>query len=246
MNFLTILDDNFLPGLYALARSLAVNSGFKSEEIRLHVLGESFARPSEIERKLVDIGVTPTLYNRPDVGTFKCDGVTLGQVRLRISMQKLVAFLLPIKEPIYYLDADIVCVGNITECVKFKHFTSPVVFGITLPGAVRGRPQFSGGSFIFQPSSDIYCALEEHCKRFKVLALADQTLLNDFFYADGRADDVHLLGIEWEMLKRVFVCHPRIWDSVTDKKFIHFVGKKPWLGGESGYGKVEAIWRKYA
>jgi lipopolysaccharide biosynthesis glycosyltransferase len=161
-------------------------------------------------------------------------------------MQKLTLFNLTNEKLIYFLDSDIICVGDIRACEQFKHFSSTVVFGISLPHSVCGRPMFSGGSFVFEPSEGLYDELQKFALEYPgKFPLADQSILNGFFYANGHADQVHLLGIEWEVLKRLFVHHRQIWNAVADKKFVHFVGKKPWQTSEPGYAELDRLWRRY-
>lgn len=238
MRFVSYINERFSPGLCALLKSLDLNSGMRQTRFTVMTEGDIPSR-SKLEQLWPGI----EFVGRGELGEFKSVH-HIGQNRFAFNWQKLCVWLLPYDETCYFLDADMICVGNISDARRFTPFMAPIVFGISMPPSVGGRPMFSAGSFVFRPDPDFFRDLQAFADEWREpLPLAEQTLLNLVLNDNGGAK---LLGIEWEMLKRVYVHHPKVWRSVVDKKFIHFVGKKPWETSEPGYEELEKLWRRYA
>jgi hypothetical protein len=75
-------------------------------------------------------------------------------------------------------------------------------------------------------------------KTMKKAWLADQSVIIQAI-AD-KAISVSKLEAKWNVTKRQA--------RNEGKRYVglHFVGKKPWNGGEKGYEKIEQVWHKYA
>ena len=67
---------------------------------------------------------------------------------------------------------------------------------------------------------------------------SDQGFLNEYF------STWHKLDIKYNSGKRIYSEQREKWDKI-DKHIIHFVGGKPWLGGEKGYEELEQLWFEY-
>jgi hypothetical protein len=67
---------------------------------------------------------------------------------------------------------------------------------------------------------------------------SDQGFLNSYF------KEWQKLDIKYNAGKRIYSETPDHWAAI-DHHVIHFVGIKPWLGGEVGYEELETIWFKY-
>ena len=66
-------------------------------------------------------------------------------------------------------------------------------------------------------------------------------------YFDGAVcmyKDWQKLDIKYNAGKSIYSEQREKWDQI-DKHVIHFVGGKPWLGGEDGYQELEQIWFEY-
>lgn len=246
MKFCTIIDDRFTPGFVALLYSMG--RYFEPGTLQF-VLAHSgmISKPNMdlIARVVVKVNASVEFVPIESLGTFQLNPSATYPPRLAVSMQKLCLFKYPSDSPLCFLDADFLCVGNPTALLTMPAFTSTMVFGITLPACVHGRPMFSGGFFIFQPSVDTFNELQEFALAHPgALHLADQSLLNEWMYS-MHPNDVHLLGIEWETIKRIAVYHPRVWPGARSK-FIHFVGIKPWMpaaASERGFASLVKTWR---
>ena len=63
----------------------------------------------------------------------------------------------------------------------------------------------------------------------------DQGFLNSYF------KEWRKLDIKYNAGKRIYSETPDHWARI-DHHVIHFVGGKPWLGGEPGYEELEQLW----
>jgi lipopolysaccharide biosynthesis glycosyltransferase len=235
MIFTAITNNAHAPGAYATINSLIQNSGIEDIKILLFRMGELSRAWSE---RLKGLGAE--ISDLGELGIFRYNS-DLSMRRLAPSMQKLLLFKLPYEHEIAYIDSDIICLNDISMVGGFKHFTSTAVVGISIPGGVNCRPMFSGGFFVFKPGQ--FDEIQEYAiKRDGDLRLADQTLLNEFFYTKY-PNDVHLLDFRFEMLKRIKTSFPKLWD-LKRAKLLHYVGDKPW---EKHQGtELQGVWNKYA
>jgi alpha-N-acetylglucosamine transferase len=98
---------------------------------------------------------------------------------------------------------------------------------------------FNSGVMVIKPSMKI---LEDMMAKKDKLASydgSDQGFLNEYF-----KNKWEKLDIKYNSGKRIFSDQREKWDNI-DKHVIHFVGGKPWLGGEKGYEELEKIWFEY-
>ncbi|MBT7602839.1 MAG: hypothetical protein HN560_17470, partial [Anaerolineae bacterium] len=65
----------------------------------------------------------------------------------------------------------------------------------------------------------------------------DQGFLNSYF-----ENEYYKLDMKYNVLKRIFVHHKEIWNDIKDDMYcLHFVGKKPWQGGEDDYRHLSKL-----
>jgi lipopolysaccharide biosynthesis glycosyltransferase len=166
-------------------------------------------------------------------------------------MQKLSFFGFPTDELICYLDCDMLCLGDITAALQFRHFTATLDVGRDVPFSTHNRPNLNGGFFVVQPSRWLLEELQAFAESWRgELPLGDQSLLAEFFYQD-RYSEIHFAGLEWNLLKRIYSWQPRTWGHFKGRiKFLHFVGKKPWEqdsdeAGNESYKELNDLWRMY-
>ncbi len=239
MRFVTLLTPEFLPGAVALVNSLNKNAGIDYDLTIINSGGD----PDEIEETLgrkAKINIIPIA----SLGEFKPPNSNNQMMnRLIPALQKLLVFKLESEGPMCFLDADMICVGDLRGIETFSHFTATMLFGITLANPVHGRPQFSTGMFCFKPSREFFDELQDFALSYDgPIRLADQDILNPFMWS-RYPNDVHLLSIEWERSKRVWLMHKDVWHNAQKKRFIHFVGDKPWLPNpDSAYAALNKLW----
>jgi len=74
------------------------------------------------------------------------------------------------------------------------------------------------------------------------LHLADQTLINN--YMNHNKIDAHYISTDFNMSKRTLSDSSKDFnDRLSTARIIHYVGKKPWMQHDTGYGKIEGIWK---
>ena len=238
MKVVTLSCEKYWPGTLALAWSLKKNAGFKTLDFTI-LMDETIKSESLDQlRAFMDFELIKT----QDLGHFNYRG-TLGKARYALALQKLLILNLPDEDKRYYIDSDIVCLRSLKEAEMFTHLTATIEYGNELGASAQGRPGFSAGSFVFRPDRSLLEEIQEFTMReVRDWPLADQSILNEFFWSTY-PDDVHLMGIEWETLKRVAVKHPKAWGKISPR-LLHFVGDKPWLTNEKGYQDIDAIWHE--
>ena len=94
---------------------------------------------------------------------------------------------------------------------------------------------FNSGMMIFKPSRALYEDLISKKDVLPTVDGGDQGFLNEYF------KDWEKLDIKYNAGKRIYSERREEWDRM-DHHVIHFVGGKPWLGGEKGYEELEKLW----
>ena len=244
MRIVTFASESYFPGTRALIRSIIANA--KLDRFEMLILTEG-AISDEAKRSILEIKPDAQFIARESLGEFKLsEKIAIPKANFRAALQKLLIFKLPDDGMRLYLDSDMICVGSLREAERWNHFTAPIVFGITLPGSINDRPMFSAGIFAFEASSDLFDRLQAFALMLSTVNMPDQDILNRYF-SEHDPDAVHYVGIEWEMIKRVFRHHPQIWQAVKEKRMIHFVGRKPWeLQQEPQYRELNKLWERFA
>ena len=91
---------------------------------------------------------------------------------------------------------------------------------------------------VLEPNDDLFSDLMAKKDIFPTYDGSDQGFLNSYF------SDWQKLDIKYNAGKRIYSEQREKWDKM-DKHVIHFVGDKPWLGGEDGYQELEKLWFDY-
>jgi lipopolysaccharide biosynthesis glycosyltransferase len=245
MKLITFATEDYLIGTRALLASLIANAKLGDFDFTVMTDGpvKESSKASILKLKENTVFIDRRSITEVHLGS----GQSIKKQSWRLALQKLAVFDLPPDGVRLYIDSDMICVGPLQEAASWTHLTAPVVFGITLPKSINGRPMFSSGLFAFESSSELFGALQAHILTMADISFGDQQVLNEYFSAN-RADDVHLVGIEWEMLRRIYRHHPQVWNAVgSNKRMVHYVGRKPWQQPpEPGYEELTKLWKKYA
>ena len=98
---------------------------------------------------------------------------------------------------------------------------------------------FNSGVMVITPSRKVFKDMMVKKDILGSYDGSDQGFLNEYFKNNWKK-----LDIKYNSGKRIFSEKPELWDKI-DKHVIHFVGTKPWLGGEKGYEPLEKIWFDY-
>lgn len=94
---------------------------------------------------------------------------------------------------------------------------------------------FNSGMMVFKPSRTLFEDLIAKKDILPTCDGGDQGFFNEFF------KDWEKLDIKYNAGKRIFSDRREQWDAM-DHHVIHYVGGKPWLGGEKGYEDLEQLW----
>ena len=139
-------------------------------------------------------------------------------------------------EQMLFIDSDIIFLDSIQELLDTKP-TSNV--GLSFHTACR---EYNTGLILFDKlPTIIYDKVIELLQTMKNAHLADQTVIMTAIKKN--IFSVSRLPRKWNTTKRQAKKRkgkPRNYVG------LHFVGKKPWKGGEKGYEDFEELWRKYA
>jgi len=97
---------------------------------------------------------------------------------------------------------------------------------------------FNSGVMVIRPDKKVFADLLVKKDILSSYDGGDQGYLNSYFRNWKKLD------IKYNSGKRIYSEQRDRWDQI-DKHVIHFVGGKPWLGGEEGYEELEKLWFEY-
>jgi alpha-N-acetylglucosamine transferase len=134
---------------------------------------------------------------------------------------------------IIFLDSDLVVIKNIDHLFE-TNFQNIAACDCT----PFSKTIFNSGVLIIKPDRKIFQDMMNKKDTLRTYDGGDQGFLNSYFAEWTKLD------IKYNSGKRIFSRTPDQWKTI-DKHVIHFVGQKPWLGGEPGYAELEKIWFDY-
>lgn len=255
LQLVTIVTPAFWPGFAALLQSVAENGCLKSRSgVRWLVVCEQSSAPSEwLAQRHEDIRLYP-LEDLPKVPVLSKQNQ--GR-RMEHALQKLGIFALPSGlGRCVYLDSDMVCLGDLSALENLPALSAAYdhlqFTGGPSPLASGEHVEFNTGVLSFVPGGKIFeelCTIyrQKHAERFHK---GDQ----DVFYFWAQHREVNPLGSEWNFSKRHQDKVGSAWIRLrlSQIKFLHFVGAKPWTPNseintvrECRYRWMEEIWWDY-
>ena len=146
---------------------------------------------------------------------------------------KLHAFNYTEYDKVIFLDSDLIVVKSIDHL--FEEVKNDFAACACTP---YWEDRFNSGVMVIRPKRKVFNDLMAQKDSLSTYDGSDQGFLNSFF------PDWEKLNIKYNAGKRIFSETREHWDKI-DHHVIHFVGKKPWLGGEAGYEEIEAKWFEY-
>lgn len=241
----------------ALIKSIEANSLLQRREMRITLICDpSAASVDWLQSRSIEISVFP-ISELPEVKVLTPQ--QQGR-RMEIALQKCAVFALPSSfGKCTYLDADMLCVGSL----KGLEDISPLTFTAELPLFTRDLPlacfedptfECNTGCFVFNPNLQIFKELQttylsRHCER---TLKGDQDVFN--MWIRERQEKPRVIGAEWNFAKRYTHDLGNQWirSRLSQIKFLHFVGAKPWTPNseintvrECRYRWMEEIWWDY-
>ena len=134
---------------------------------------------------------------------------------------------------IIFLDSDLIVVKSIDHL--FEEIKDDFAACACTP---YWEHRFNSGVMVIKPDQKIFIDLMAEKDSLPTYDGGDQGFLNSYFKNWKKLD------IKYNAGKRIYSETRAHWDRI-DHHVIHFVGGKPWLGGEAGYEELEKLWFRY-
>lgn len=146
---------------------------------------------------------------------------------------KLHTFRFDEYDKIIFLDSDLIVTKSIDHL--FENVGSDFAACACTP---YWEDIFNSGVMVIKPDKVVFEDLMIKKNILPTYDGSDQGFLNSYF------KEWQKLDIKYNAGKRIYSEQREKWDQI-DKHVIHFVGDKPWLGGEKGYEELEELWHHY-
>jgi hypothetical protein len=257
IHFVSIVSEDFWPGVAALFQSIQTNSGLSASDYRFTLLCDPRTAPTDW---LQGTATTADLMPLSALRNIKLLAAQKQGRRMEVALQKCAVFALP---PSFghcvYLDADMLCVGSLRGIEDMSPLTLTAElpdFTEALTPDVSASPGFecNTGFFVFRPDHRIYEQLHDtYQRRYRECFFkGDQDVIN--LWLREKRVPYKLLGAEWNFAKRYVHGFNRqqISEKCENVRFLHFVGAKPWTSNadinsfrECRYQWMENIWWDY-
>jgi hypothetical protein len=255
LKLVTIVTPDFWPGFAALLQSVTENGHVDSRRqvCWLVICDQESAPKTWIASRSENIALFP-IAGLPRIKVLSEQNQ--GE-RMENALQKLGIFALPEElGTCVYLDSDMVCLNSIAGleamspiCAAYDHFQLSDHEHPLLAGQF---PEYNTGVLVFAPSHKTFEELSETYRRRhgERSHKGDQDVF--FFWSQGKS--IHPLGSEWNFSKRHQDAVGREWirRHLSEIRFLHFVGAKPWTSNskintfrECHYRYMEELWWDY-
>ena len=230
LTFVSYTNDRYYPGLLCLYKSLRLNGGFDRFEFVVMCRGLSEARRVALEALP---GVSVEDLDRLDAIAY--DG-EIPDVK-RFNLNKLHLFALPGVEKAVYLDADVVCVSDVTALREIEPIAMVPNLGERLHPPVGQRVMFNSGVMVVRTSEAIYDGLRGLLKSITLKHFADQALINEYLSQEGTP--VESLHPAWNLIVSNKQASPALYRDVwaSGVKFLHYTKIKPWFRADDLRGR---------
>lgn len=208
-----ICNDNYLPGIIALIKSLKYNKCINNILI---MITKDVSLDSK--EKILKLGALVKHVEEIHYKGRKTSKImdrhgknnTSWMMFTKLNIWKLCEY-----KKILYIDADTVVLKNIDHLFTIKENFSAVK-GCSVPLHYDG---IEGGVLLIEPCLDTYNGLIQAMNSDKYdLIMSDQSLINDYFNKHGK---INLLDKKYNTLQKKF-------KSINDAYIYHWNGKKPW------------------
>ena len=224
--FTLVARDKYVDGTICMYKSLRDKTSYPLLAMTLEI--------SDISRKrLTDLGIQ--LLDVEKIESVKA-GIGDNKPRLNdftYTYTKLHIFSFTEYSRIIYLDSDLIVVKSIDHL--FDEVQADFAACACTP---YWEHRFNSGVMIIKPDQKTFLDLMAKKDSMHTYDGGDQGFLNTYF------KDWKKIDIKYNAGKRIYSETRDHWDRI-DHHVIHFVGDKPWLGGEEGYEELEAIWFRY-
>jgi len=226
----TVISKDFIPGFRAMVNSIKMHTkGFDENFLCLDIdLGED-------DRKLCKEIYHKCQFVQPDKDNYR---VLPPHTRpLKNAFFKLEFFKIAQRyDRMIFIDSDMIFLNSIQELLNMKPRAN---LGLAFH---TSHQEYNTGLILFDRLPPIiYKRIMDLLHTIEKAHLADQGVIMEAIKKN--LFSVNRLPWKWNTTKRQakqYKGRPR------DYIGLHFVGKKPWKGGEDGYKDLEDIWHKYS
>ena len=151
--------------------------------------------------------------------------------RFKKSFYKLLCFSLTEYDRVIFIDADILCLADISNLFALTDFAAAADDGIRLNNVYKENfKRFNSGVMVINKSLlslSVYNEMIDYAMSGQSYDSGDQGVINEFMYKHNIK--IHYLPMEYNTLKRVYFHHKPIWNKIKNNiKLLHYVGHKPW------------------
>ena len=215
--------DKYIDGALCMAKTLQAHSVYP-------LIGMTFDLSEEEIEKLENAGMRCRAVEK-----ISSVNAGIGDNKPRLddftyTYTKLHAFGYSEYDRVIFIDSDVIVVKSIDHL--FKDVKTDFAACAQTP---YFEHVFNSGMMVFKPSKVLFEDLMAKKDVLSSIDGSDQGFLNEYF------KEWEKLDIKYNAGKRIFSDRRKQWDQM-DHHVIHFVGDKPWLGGEKGYEELEALW----
>jgi glycogenin glucosyltransferase len=224
--FTLVARDKYVDGTICMFKSLRDKTSYPLIALTVDISDASRKRLTDLGIQLRDVYKIPSLKagigdNKPRLEDFT------------YTYTKLHVFNYVWFDRIIFLDSDLIVVKGI------DHLFDEVKNGFAACACTPyWEHRFNSGVMVIRPNKSIFEDMMNKKDTMFTYDGSDQGFLNSYF------EDWQKLDIKYNAGKRIYSETPEHWAQI-DHHVIHFVGDKPWLGGEKGYEELEAIWFRY-
>jgi glycogenin glucosyltransferase len=218
--------DKYVDGTVCMFKSLRDKTKYPLIAMTLDI--------SDVSRnRLIDLGVQCR-----DVDKIQSVKAGIGENKSRLkdftyTYTKLHVFSYSEYDRIIFLDSDLIVVNSI------DHLFDEIKSGFAACACTPyWEHRFNSGVMVLRPDKRIFKDMMAQKDIMPTYDGSDQGFLNSYF------KDWQKLDIKYNAGKRIYSETPDHWAQI-DHHVIHFVGGKPWLGGEVGYEALEKMWYDY-
>jgi len=221
--FTLVARDKYVNGAICMYRSLRDKTEYPLIAMTLEISEDS-------RKRLADFGI-----QLRDVEKIESVKAGIGENKPRLddftyTYTKLHVFSFVEYDKIIFLDSDLIVLKSIDHL--FDDVQESFAACACEP---YWKDIFNSGVMVIKPDIDTFTDLMAKRDCLPTYDGSDQGFLNSFF------KDWKKLDIKYNAGKRIYSETPEHWAQI-DHHVIHFVGGKPWLGGEKGYEELEKKW----
>jgi len=226
MRFATAITDDYVPALLALIKSIEENGGIE--------FSFSIIQLSDISQPNIDLlesqGAEIEFFDRKELGTFEFDKNLMKKKDRYLNLDKLLVYNLPYDEKVCMIDADMLCLDDISNIENFEPVSAGLNIGSVYPDTLYDRPMFNAGLMIIRPDKSIFDDIQHFASNMEEeIWYGEQAVHNRYYYAKY-PEKVNILGINWNVLISTKRFNKELWEKGKEEgiKFLHFTLVQPW------------------